>query len=207
MRTVRVGSSRPPHSTAFDSSSRNACATDSRTSSGSFGVELHHEVLNPFGDFERARRHQLEPLRPRRRPPRSAAPPPARRRSTSLTTSTIRAGANGFAHEPVRPGRGTTRSSVSGRVVGRHHHHARRRRQRSRLAPARRGRSCPAARCRAASGRPAAGAACPAPPVRRRPGPSRYPASWSSAVMAWRKRPVVVDDQNAAAAAVVGRHG
>ena len=29
-------------------------------------VELHHEILHAFGDFERAGRHELQPLRARR---------------------------------------------------------------------------------------------------------------------------------------------
>ena len=35
-------------------------------SSGSVGLELHHELLEPFGDLERARRHDLDPFGLRR---------------------------------------------------------------------------------------------------------------------------------------------
>ena len=64
MRTCCVGSSRPPHSMAFDSSSRNAWRHRLADVLGQVGVEVHHELLDAVGDVERARRHQLDPLGP-----------------------------------------------------------------------------------------------------------------------------------------------
>ncbi len=66
IRTFRWGSSLPPHSMALVSSSRKACATDSRTGSGRFGLELHHERLNAVRHLQHARRDQLHPFGPGR---------------------------------------------------------------------------------------------------------------------------------------------
>ena len=112
MRTVRCGSRWPPHSMALVSSSRNACATDSRTSTGSVASSCITNAAT-FADFERAGRDDLDPLRTAETTSigRQAKAGAARR---SLTISTIAARRKRLADETAVPARGTIASSVSG---------------------------------------------------------------------------------------------
>src|SRR5262245_57519165 len=110
--TVSVGSSRPPHSTAFDSSSRNACATDSRTSSGSLASScITKSCTRSAISSEQGATSSSHSALADTTSIGSAAAADARR--TSLTSSTIVVGGNGFRTNACACPR-NERSSASG---------------------------------------------------------------------------------------------
>ena len=64
MRTLRFGSSLPPHSIALVSSSRNAYGDRVSELRVEFRPQVRHHRVDAFGRLASARNHQLDPIRP-----------------------------------------------------------------------------------------------------------------------------------------------